>query len=68
MAKNLHPINNRFWLFTLFSGLVSASVATANETEEIANRLTIMDMLTQYSYRWTAKIRKDFLNCLLRKQ
>ena len=51
MAKNLHPINNRFWLFTLFSGLVSASVATANETEEIANRLTIMDMLTQYSYR-----------------
>ena len=60
MAKNLHPINNRFWLFTLFSGLVSASVATANETEEIANRLAIMDMLTQYSYRWDGKDSQGF--------
>ena len=60
MAKNLHPINNRFWLFTLFSGLVSASVATAHETEEIANRLTIMDMLTQYSYRWDGKDSEGF--------
>ena len=60
MAKNLHPINNRFWLFTLFSGLVSASVATANETEEIANRLAIMDMLTQYSYRWDGKDSQAF--------
>ena len=60
MAKNLHPINNRIWLFTLFSGLVSASVATANETEEIANRLAIMDMLTQYSYRWDGKDSQGF--------
>ena len=60
MAKKLHSINNQFWLSTLFSGLVSASVATANETDDIANRLAITDMLTQYSYRWDGKDSEGF--------
>ncbi len=60
MAKKLHSINNHFWLSTLFSGLVSASVATANETDDIANRLAITDMLTQYSYRWDGKDSEGF--------
>jgi len=60
MAKKLHPLNNRFWLFTLFSGLVSTSLATANETDEIANRLAITDMLTQYAYRWDSKDSEGF--------